>query len=443
MKKLPLWRELCYSSGSFSGGIVGTAFGSWLMFFYIDTLHFNAGAIGVSMVIYAVWNAVNDPLMGYISDRTRSRWGRRIPYVLFGTIPLMVAFFLVFSPPMDLLQSSFSQILYFTLSICIYDTFFTTVLLNWTSVVPEMYPQERDRNRLLGISQVFGIVGAMVGTVAVEPLVKAFGWSAMAAIFAVVGVVTMLIAVFGMREDPNNRVPEAIKLVDSFKYTLKSKSFLLCVFSVLFVESARTMLLAALPFYADYVLGQDFAYTILVAAILLAAIVLTPLVVFISNKKGAKHAYIFSLMVFTAGCFLFFFSPNLTSCIVIGVLMGFGVTGAITMPNVLLGQVIDEDQTVTGLRREGAYFGINALIMRLSVAFQSVAMTAILTLTGYDSSSSHQSATVVTGIKSLMSFVPAAFILIALAFAYFYPLYGNRLIEVRSKIEQLMQASEK
>ena len=80
-ERLPLWREMCYGCGNFTASMFGTIIGTWLSFFYVDTLGFDAKAIGVAMVIYSIWNAINDPIMGYVSDHTRTRWGRRLPYV--------------------------------------------------------------------------------------------------------------------------------------------------------------------------------------------------------------------------------------------------------------------------------------------------------------------------------------------------------------------------
>ena len=108
----------------------GTIIGTWLSFFYVDTLGFDAKAIGVAMVIYSIWNAINDPIMGYVSDHTRTRWAAGCPTYSWARYPGAELIF-IFSPPTEKLDTPTSQILYYTISLCVYDFFFTTVQLNW------------------------------------------------------------------------------------------------------------------------------------------------------------------------------------------------------------------------------------------------------------------------------------------------------------------------
>ncbi len=434
-EKQPLWREICYGGGNFTASLFGTIIGTWLSFFYIDHLGFNAKAIGMAMIIYSIWNAINDPVMGYLSDRTRTKLGRRLPYVLFGAIPLGISFIFIFSPPTASLTTPTSQILYYTLSLCVYDFFFTTVLLNWESVVPDMYPKEKDRGRILGIAQVFDILGGVIASLAIQPVFEKFGWSAMAIIFGCIGIVTMLITVFGIKENPKHAKVEPLKFFESFKMTFKSRSFIIMVVAVLFVETARLLLMASIPYYAKYTFPDvEMAATLITASAFISALIFTPLIIFISNRLGVKKTYLFSLGWFALILICLFFSTNFTLSVVLAALLGLGITGGIIMPKLLAAEIIDEDQTVTGQRREGAFFGTHAFVIRFAAALQTLLLTGVMTYFGYVEGAETQVASAITGFRVSMSIVPAVLIVIGTLVITRYPLHGERLAAVKAKI---------
>lgn len=440
--RLPLWREVLYGGGNFTASMFGTVIGTWLSFFYIDTLGFNARAIGVAMILYSIWNAVNDPIMGYVSDHTRTKMGRRLPYVLFGAIPLGVCFIFIFSPPTQSLTTQTSQILYYTLSLCVYDFFFTTVLLNWEAVVPDMYPAEKDRSRIIGIAQVLDILGGLVAALAVQPVFEAYGWTAMALIFGVLGAVVMLLTVFGIRENPKHMTVEALNLKESIVQTFKNRSFVITVLTCFCVETARLLLLASIPFYTKYAFPEiEMAATVISGVVFVSGLLFTPVALIISRRVGVKKAYIISLLCFAVVACGFFFTGSFVLCIVLGVLMGLGVTGGLIMPKLLTTEIIDEDQTVTGRRREGTFYGMSAFILRFASAVETLILTNVMHVSGYVEGAAQQAPSAVTGFRATMSFFPAALILIGVLIIRRYPLYGERLAEIKAKIAALDNAS--
>ena len=434
-ERLPLWREILYGGGNFSASLFGTIIGTWLSFFYIDTLGFNARAVGIAMIIYSVWNAINDPLMGFLSDRTHTKLGRRLPYVLFGALPLGLCFIFVFSPPTESLTTPTAQILYYTLSLCAYDFFFTTVLLNWEAVVPDMYTKEKDRSRIIGIAQIADVLGGVVASIAVEPIFTKFGWSAMAVIFGCIGGVVLLMTVFGIRENPKHAAQPSLPLWKSIRQTFRSRSFVICVCCVFFVETARLLLMAVVPYYAKYIFPDvEMAAMIITSVVFVSALLFTPLVIFVSNRVGAKKTYIISLLVFAVVACVFYFSNSFILSVVLAVMLGLVVTGSLLMPKLLCTEVIDEDQSITGLRREGAFYGIQAFIIRFTSGLQAVILSLIMSLFGYVEGAATQAASASTGFRVAMSFLPAGMVLIGCLIITRYPLFGERLAEVKRKI---------
>lgn len=442
-QRLPLWREICYGGGNFTASMFGTIMGTWLSFFYVDTLGFNHESIAVAMIIYSLWNAVNDPLMGFLSDRTRTRWGRRFPYVMFGAIPLAISFIFVFVPPTASLTTPTAQILYYTLSLCVYDFFFTTVLLNWEAVVPDMYAKEKDRSRIIGIAQIADVLGGVVASVAVQPLFVAYGWTAMALVFGILGGIAMLLTLLGIRENPVHRHKESLPFWASFRQTFRSKSFVICVCCVFFVETARLLLMAAAPYYAEYVFPEvESAATLITSVVFVSALLFTPLAIFCSNRIGVKRTYILSLIIFGVIACGFFFTSSFVLVVVLSVLLGAGVTGGLLMPKLLYTEIIDEDQVKTGQRREGAFYGVQAFIIRFASGVQALILSGIMGAFGYVEGAATQPASAATGFKITMSFIPAALAVIGILIITAYPLCGARLEAIKKQSAQMSMDSE-
>ncbi|MFL7868491.1 MAG: MFS transporter, partial [Anaerolineales bacterium] len=130
-------KHISYSMGNFANTIAYQVFGNRIQFYYVDILGLNAATAGVLWTIYGLWNAVNDPLMGQISDRTRSRFGRRVPYVAFGAIPLGLSFFFLWTPPT---QSPWVLAAYFFMILFIFDTLYSLTIIAYNALFPEVAP---------------------------------------------------------------------------------------------------------------------------------------------------------------------------------------------------------------------------------------------------------------------------------------------------------------
>src|SRR3989339_979284 len=132
-------RKLAYSSGAVATALSYQAFTTYVIFFYVDGLKFPPYLAAIAILIYGIWNAINDPLMGYISDHTHSRWGRRVPYIAFGAIPFGLAYFLIWVPPFDSINQLGLLFTYFVLALCLFDGIYTMTVLNWAALFPEMF----------------------------------------------------------------------------------------------------------------------------------------------------------------------------------------------------------------------------------------------------------------------------------------------------------------
>jgi len=441
MKKM-VWKDICYSFGNFSGGIVSYAMMTWFAFFYVDRLGLEARYFAIAMVIYGIWNAVNDPMIGIISDKTVSRWGRRKPYMMFGAVPLGLSLVLLFSPPAAAAGSPVMLFIFFVAGLCIYDTFFTMTMLCWHAVLPDMYLDEGDRARVNVYSQILGVLGAMLATLFAEMLIGAFGYTAMAAVFGIIGILTMLLSVSGVREREVSIKGGSLSFAKSFTATFSNKAFVICVISVLFVQVGMTICTSTIAFYSKYAIEFEMGVTVIMGTLFVSSMVFAPLIGALCKKLGSKKTYILTTGVFALGALGFFLAPSIVLAVVVAVIAGMGVSGVMIMPIMLYAEVIDDDHVRTGVRREGAFFGMNALVMRLSIVIQGLVTAFIWERTGYVEGAATQIPSAVQGIRYLMGLVPLAAAILAVVVLLFYPIDKQRLAEVQAKVRLMNREAE-
>jgi glycoside/pentoside/hexuronide:cation symporter, GPH family len=415
-------KKIAYSSGSFSVQLIAQAFATYAVFYYVDILGVRPGLISIAMVIHGIFNAVLNPLLGYISDRTRSRWGRRIPYVMFGMIPLAAVFTLIWSP----IGQGQELFWYFLIIVLIYDVLFVLVVLNWTALFPEMFSTLKDRTFVSSWRQMLGILGMILGVSIPPMLYSQIGWSAMGVLFGIVTLTFFAVSLFGSKERAQHRAPAAVPLIPAFKYTLSSKSFLTYVIGTFFAQLPFALLPAAIPFFVKYVLVVDeSSSTLITGALFVVALPMAYIWGILGNKWGPRKAIMIAVCIFGATLSGFALVQGITQTIVIAAFAGAGLAGLIVLMDVMLAEIIDEDERRTGERREGMYFGMNGFIIRWGVSLQAIIMGLILEGTKYDSNLAVQSEAVQFGIRMMMSGIPMASLFIAFVFYWFYPMRGK------------------
>ncbi len=426
-----------YSLGSLGVGLLGQAFSSWARIYYVDVLGLPLVLYGTGMTIYGIWNAINDPLAGQWSDRTRTRWGRRIPFILFGTIPFCVMFVLVWAVPQSARASANSLFAYFLTMAFLFDGLFTVVALNWTALFPEMYPSLRERSSASAAKQALGIVGMIVG-MALAPVVRdAFGWVGMGIIFGVLGLVAMFASLLGSKERPEFSQEQGLSVAEAFRRTFVKRSFVTYVAMNSFVQFTFVLLPATLPFFSKYVIGlSDAQNTLVLAPIFVVALPMVWVWGRITRQLGPRRAGMLAVAVFAVALIPFAFVNSLSTVMTATAFVGVGLAGLLVLVDVLIADVIDEDEVNTGARREGAYFGANAFIMRLSVSLEAIAFSVVMGMHGYDPALEVQPATVAPGLRFLMTVVPLVSLTIAMISLYYYPIDGQRRARITEALGQ-------
>jgi GPH family glycoside/pentoside/hexuronide:cation symporter len=247
-----LGRYVTYSMGNFANTIAYQVFGNRIQFYYVDILGLNAALAGVIWAVYGLWNAINDPLMGQLSDRTRTRMGRRVPYVLFGAVPLGLAFFLLWTPPG---QSGWALAAYFLILLFIFDTLYSLTFIAYIALFPEVAPNLKERINLAAVREILATVALLLAFILAPIIAEEVGYVWMGAIMGVLVAAGYLISMIGIKEDTSQLKDDTVGLSESFKIALASRPFRWFIGANVAKEYIWLVLAAMLPFWRKYALG--------------------------------------------------------------------------------------------------------------------------------------------------------------------------------------------
>ncbi len=446
-EQYPFKTKFSYTFGQFSDTVAYQGFTYLIFAFYFGLLKLNAVWITWAFIGWSLWNAFNDPLMGLISDRTKTRWGRRKPWIMIATIPLALIMFLLFTPPQTTSVASF---VYFVFIIILFEGVYTMMSLNMTSLFPEMFLDEKSRasvNRMRQIMTVIGLITAtIVPTFLIEDLANQHDYPYTMSQFQTVGIILgvavlvgLIIAIkWGVRErkEFSQDAYKTPSVLQAFKYTLKNKSFITYVVAALMTWYIYGMLLPIVPFYGTYVLGIESGSLLLGVLLLLVFVMAIPgfwIWKKVGQKFGVRRGYMLSMAVWIGTLAPLYFISDVISGLIVFACIGLGISGSMFYIDLIISDIVDEDEIKTKVRREGGYYGINALIIRLSTILTFVTIGLVLSTTGwwvYDPGA--YSIEIEMGLRSIMFIFPAIALAIGIIAMYFFPLHGKHLEDMRS-----------
>jgi GPH family glycoside/pentoside/hexuronide:cation symporter len=414
---------LAFGASSFPIQLMGQTFAAFVVYFYVEHLGVPAAWVAGAMVVHGILSAVLNPALGAVSDRVRTRWGRRVPWILVGTGPLVVAFVLIWMPPT---LPPVGTLVWFLAVVAVYDAATVAVVLNVSALFPEIFRTTAERARGNTPRQVFSLVGMILGTAGAPLLYGTIGWAGMGIALGVVCLGLYLWSFTGMVERVPSHVTAATPALSwwhQLRYTLANRAFLTYVIGSLLVQSSTSIVLASAPFYVKYGLGQqDVADTAVLGAIFAAALPALAGWSWVVRRTSPRTALLWSTAAYALASLAYLVPSSLPGAVVVGLGLGVGVAGILQLLEVALSQIIDDDQRRTGLRREGTYYGVNGFIVKGSVIVQAVVVAAVLTASGYDAALPVEPSSVVTGVRMLMAVFPAIGAALAFVCFWFYPL---------------------
>ncbi|GLI08733.1 sugar transporter [Paenibacillus tyrfis] len=358
------------------------AFSSFYSYYYVEKLGLSVGLATLARTIYLIWDALNQPLFGYLSDRTRSRFGRRKPWIV-GAVPLfMLTFVMVFAVPDGL--SGYSLFAWFLVALVLFESVSAILWVNYGALFPELFRGERLRAKASAIQQGFQIAAILIGSALTPVLFAAMGFGRMALVYAAAFAVFMLLCAATVRESEEARQEPPLRLREAFRETLKNRAFWLFNLANSFAQTVNGLIGSMIPFYAKYVLRiPESQVSLLLASVFVSVIPLVAVWYWIVRKLGAVRSWRLSLAVYGLSVIPLWFGSHLAGGIVAGIAVGFGLAGFLVTPPVLSSQIIDRDFEQTGRRREGVYTAVGGFITRSSGLISALAFWVVGLLLGY------------------------------------------------------------
>jgi glycoside/pentoside/hexuronide:cation symporter, GPH family len=437
--KLPFWTKLGFGICDLGGNLFFTMMGFYLLFFMTDVVGLAAGLAGTALMIGKIWDAVTDPTVGFISDRTRSRWGRRRPYMFVGSLFLFLTMILMFTAPGYETQTQlfiWAAVMYSLLC-----TAYTLVNIPYGALTPELTTDYNERTVLNAYRMSSAVVGTLLGAGLVLPIVGMAasieaGWTLSGTVMGAVMMVTALITVFSVREPVHSEAPPAQNIFKSYAQVLGMKTFLTCLIPWTMHITGITIIQGALLYFYVYLFGSEASFQLALVALLLTSMIFIPIWTIISKRIGKKLSYNLGMLIVALVILVLFVIGHRVPVEVTYLLMalaGVGFATQYVMPYSIIPDVVEFDYAENGIRREGVFYGLWTLTSKIGQAFAIALSGWTLSAFGYVPDVAQTDLSLL-GIRLLCGPIPVLFFITGIVVLSFYPITREKYQEILDKI---------
>ncbi|MCB8979715.1 MAG: MFS transporter [Ardenticatenaceae bacterium] len=449
--KLSFGRKLAFGVGDLGPALVASIQGFFLNAFLLDIAGIRPAAAGIIFLIVKIWDSVNDPIIGRLTDKTNTRWGRRRPWLLFGAIPFGLAWFLQWLVP-DWGQAGLFW--YYLLVALLLDTGFTAVNVPYTALTPELTQDYDERTSLNSFRFSFSIMGGLIALAIHSILIESFptvtqGYAISAAVMGGVIILSNFIT-FAFTEESHFKVADEEDdpgFVEGVKIALRNRPFLYVVAIYLLSWLCIQFVQANMLLYVRYWIGGEERFIQLAFALQISTFVFLLIWSRMSQKWGKQKVYFAGMSFWIAvEIGLFFVQPGqFTLVLLLAVLAGVGVSVGYLIPWSMLPDVIELDELETGQRREGIYYGFFVFLQKLGISLGLALSNFILEAAGYINAQDlanlpQQPTAVLTALRIFVSLVPAVILLISFPIVRSYPITREKHAEILAAIAAKKQS---
>ncbi len=437
LEKVPFGVKLGYGIGDIGSNFFIVVTGFFLLFFLTDIVGVEPALAGLVLLIPKLWDVISDPIMGALSDRTSSKWGRRRPYLLYGALPFGLTFFLMFLAPGY--ESELARALHVGLMFALACTAFTVINVPYSSMVAEMSDDYNERTSITSFRMIFACVGVLLAGGLAMPLVSiggegAAGFRFMGMILG--GTITLIcLACFWSTGKAKTlpRTDSMPPLKEQIRIALKNYPFLMLMAGYALQSVGIGVLMAGLIYYIMHVMKlPEAAMSVVLPILFVTAIVFIPIWVKVGAKLGKIKAYRIGLIILSVMLISTFFttSSQVALFYVQVFILGIGFSSFQLFPFSMLPDTIEYDQMKSGLRREGIFSGVWASGQKLAYSVGPSIVGFALALSGF-TQGDVQPESVETGIRIVFCLFPALTLLLSfLPFAR-YDLTEGRFLEIK------------
>jgi glycoside/pentoside/hexuronide:cation symporter, GPH family len=428
MSKLSIPLKIVYGSGDTGFSLTSTLLAAYFAIFLTDVVGLPATAAAAAIFIGRSWDYVNDPVIGYISDRTRTRWGRRRPFLLFGAVPFALAFTMMWwRPPFTGLWLT----VWYGAAYFLYDTAATFVYMPYFALTPELTSDYDERTSLTTFRMFFSIVGSLAAFTVPLMIVGSFRPEnadkvlVNGALFAAVSAVPLLLVFFVARENKEFAESEKPHLLKSLVSAVKNKPFRYGLGIYLFTWLAMDVVQTILLYYLTWCVRKQDQSDLIMGVIFVTAIFSLPLWNWLSRKMSKRIAYIAGVAFWAAvQIALVTLGPGsgLVEILILCVLAGIGVGSAHVLPWSILPDAVEWDEWKTGERHEGTFYSLVTLGQKVASSIAIPLALVLLGSLGYVGTAASQPDSAILAIRLVMGPLPAVLLCLGILCAVFYPI---------------------
>lgn len=452
--------KAAYGFGDWGAASAATARSLFWAFYVVSVIGLPVEKAGLIVLAGRVWDSINGPVIGMASDRLRTKWGRRRPFMVAGAVPFGLGFVLVFAEPP--FEGENAIVLYYIAALFLFDTAYTMVNAPYIALLPELTDDYDERSSLtgwrIGNSLVATLLTAGLFKLLAESVFADFydgpdairnGYLTSAVIWASICVLSPLVAAANVSEPPILEAPEKVPVLATIRAMWSNVPFRIGAGAYLLTASAVEVVTTVFLWFLIYVAGITGALgsSLVLASALAVAALSMPLTVQLMKRVGKKTAYQLMLLYWmVAQCALAFVPSGQTTLFVcVALLVGVGYGAASAIPWALLADVIEVEEWNTGRRNAGAYAGFLNSFRKLAAAVAIFATTAVLGLAGFLepdrfagqlASEVEQPASAIRSLRVLFGPVPVVLLGAAVLLLQRFPLTRERFEELVTKLEE-------
>lgn len=398
-RQTPPWR---FAIGMFGTSIPINVIKGSMLYFYVSVLGMDAAIYAAVYTVYGIIDAIDNPIFGYFSDRTRSRWGRRRPYLIVGALVLLIGMIALFWVPDAVVAAKATMLVaWFATFAILSEAADSMINAAYGSLLPELFPQEKRRALANSLRQGFQLV-AMIFSLGLTPLLArnilgcdvrdaacadpTVGYERLAVIYGVIAAAVIIFMALGIHERHGDVEEKRPTFLRSIRDIVTNRYFwTIGVVSALYGAS-MAMLMGGLQFYVDYALGGGaLEATIMQGVVIFTSLGSLAIWTSIVRRRGAAWTWRLALPVCALTFVPLFFAHNLITGILCGICVAFGWSGMLATNDLIFARVLDEDARKTGIHREGIFLSAFGVLGRLNAIPTSIALLSLGWFFGYRS----------------------------------------------------------
>ena len=438
--------KIGYGVGDLANNLMFQLSVLYLLYFFTDVAGIAPGVVGAIFLGARIWDAVNDPMMGVLIDRTHSKHGRSRVYLRYASLPLALATILLFRVPE---VSAAGKTAYAAITYLIWGMLYTMISIPYASMTAELTGDPQERTSLSSVRMLFMLGGVIIVSVATEPLTALFQNLKTGYFYTAIGYSVLAFLLFQLcfavtgksmkrsgelKKERSEKAGYSMKEV--FGIVSKNRQLMILTAAFLIGATAEYIREASVIYFVSYNMGNSSLLPLFMGIVVLAMIIANLLIPAATKKFDKKGTYMIGTVIAVAGSVIFHFIPhhNLAAVLITAAVSSFGFTVVSTLGWAMLPDTVEYGEALTGVRSEGVIYSFFSFSQKLATALAGGIAAWTLQLTGYAAGNPGQSPEALNGILITLTFIPVILIAVSAVILRFYKIDKKKFEEIQLEL---------